>query len=89
MFLEISHCLLGQHGSRSSAKLPVELSGNMLQNLFLNLPPHSVRIYLFQELNVVRGNVAEVDAGARCEVDAGGRVVFRGRRVWRHRCGRG
>ena len=37
----------------------------------------------------MRGNVAEVDAGARCEVDAGGRVVFRGRRVWRHRCGRG
>ena len=37
-----SPCLLGQHGSCSSAQLPVELSENMLQNVFLNLPHHSV-----------------------------------------------
>ena len=34
--------MLGQHGSCSVAQLPVELSENMLQNIFLNLPPHSV-----------------------------------------------
>ena len=32
-------CLLWQHGSCSSAQPPVELSKNMLQNLFLDLPP--------------------------------------------------
>ena len=42
MFSGSSHCLLGQHGSCSSAQLPVELSENMLQNLFLNLPPQTV-----------------------------------------------
>ena len=43
MFSGSSPWLLGQHGSCSSAQLPVELSENMLQNLFLSLPPHSVR----------------------------------------------
>ena len=42
MFSESSPCWLGQHGSCSSAQLPVELSEIMLQNLFLNLLPHSV-----------------------------------------------
>ena len=42
MFSGNSPCLLGQHGSCSSAQLPVELSENMLQNLFLNLPPQTV-----------------------------------------------
>ena len=42
MFSRSSLCLLGQHGSCSSAQMPVELSGNMLQNLFLNLPPQTV-----------------------------------------------
>ena len=37
-------CLLGQHGSCSSAQLPLELSENMLQTLFLNLPPQTVLI---------------------------------------------
>ena len=37
-----SPCLLGQHGNCSSAQLPVELPENMLQNLFLNLPPQTV-----------------------------------------------
>ena len=34
--------MLGQHGSCSSAQLPVELSENMLPNLFHNLPPQTV-----------------------------------------------
>ena len=42
IFSGSSPCLLGQHGSCSSSQLPVDLSENMLQNLFLNLPPHSV-----------------------------------------------
>ena len=42
MFSRSSPCLLGQHGSCSSAQLPVELTENMLQNLFLNLPPQTV-----------------------------------------------
>ena len=42
MFFRSSPCLLGQHGSCSSAQLPVELSQNMLQNLFHNLLPHPV-----------------------------------------------
>ena len=43
-FLEVPLALIGQNGSCSSAQLPVELSDNMLQNLFLDLPPHSVEI---------------------------------------------
>ena len=43
MFSGSPPCLLGQHGSCSSAQLPVELSENMLQNLFLNLPPQTVQ----------------------------------------------
>ena len=43
MFSGSSPCLLGQHGSCSSAQLPVELVENMQQNLFLDLPPHSVQ----------------------------------------------
>ena len=39
--MEVHLALLGQRGSCSSAQLPVELSENLLQNLFLNLPPHS------------------------------------------------
>ena len=42
MFSGSSPSLLRQHGSCSSALLPVELSENMLQNLFLNLPPQTV-----------------------------------------------
>ena len=38
MFSGSSPCLPGQHGSCSSAQLPVELSENMLQNLLLNQP---------------------------------------------------
>ena len=44
MFSGSSPCLLGQHGSCSSAQLPVEFSENMLQNLFLNLPPQTVQV---------------------------------------------
>ena len=40
-------CLLGLHGSCSSAQLPVELSESMLQNIFLNLPPQTVQCYIF------------------------------------------
>ena len=39
MFSGSSPCLLGQHGSFSSAQLPVELVENMLQNLFLTCHP--------------------------------------------------
>ena len=42
MFSRSSLCFLGQHGTCSSAQLSVELSENMLQNLFLNLPPQTV-----------------------------------------------
>ena len=42
MFSGSLPCLLGQHGSFSSTKLPVELAENMLRNLFLNLPPQTV-----------------------------------------------
>ena len=41
-FLEVPIALLGQHGSCSSAQLPVELSENISLNLFLNLPPQTV-----------------------------------------------
>ena len=43
MFSGSPPCLLGQHGSCSSAQLPVELSENMLQNLFHNLLPQTVQ----------------------------------------------
>ena len=42
MFSGSYPCLLGQHGSCSSAQLPVELSENMLQHLLLNLPPQTI-----------------------------------------------
>ena len=42
MFSGSSPFLLRQHGSCSSAQLPVELSENMLQKRYLNLQPHSV-----------------------------------------------
>ena len=42
IFSGSSLCLLGQRGTCSSAQLSVELSENMSQNLFLNLPPHTV-----------------------------------------------
>ena len=46
---------LGQHGSCSSAQLPVELSENLLQNLFLNLPPRTVCIFqTLININIVR-----------------------------------
>ena len=50
MFSGSSPCLLGQHGSCSSAQLPVELSENMLQNLFHNLPPQTVCIRYIENL---------------------------------------
>ena len=42
MFSESSPCLLGQHGSSSTAQWPVELSENILQNLRNKLPPKTV-----------------------------------------------
>ena len=42
MFSGTSPCFLGQHGSCSSAQQPVELSGNILQNLFHNLTTQTV-----------------------------------------------
>ena len=42
MFSESFSCLLGQHGRCSSAQQPVELSENILQNLFYKLPTQSV-----------------------------------------------
>ena len=42
MFFKSSPCLLGQHGSCSSAKLLVGLSENMLLNLLLDLLPQTV-----------------------------------------------
>ena len=42
MFSERSPCLLGQHVSFSTAQGPVELSENILQNLFHNLTPQAV-----------------------------------------------
>ena len=45
MFSGSSPCLQGQHGSCSSAQLPVELSKYMLHNLFLNLPPQTVAVH--------------------------------------------
>ena len=48
MFSWSSPCLLGQHGSCSTAQLPVDLSENMLQNLFPNLPPQTVQSWALQ-----------------------------------------
>ena len=48
MFSESSPCLLGQHCSCSSAQLHVEVSEHILQNLFHNLPPQTVREFKFQ-----------------------------------------
>ena len=42
MISESSPCLLGQHGSCSTAQRPVELSENILQNLFNKLLPQTV-----------------------------------------------
>ena len=42
MFSGSSPCLLGQHGNCGSAQLPVELSEDMLQNLFHNPPPQTI-----------------------------------------------
>ena len=42
MFSESSPCLLGQHSICSTAQRPVELSENILQNLFHNLMPQTV-----------------------------------------------
>ena len=41
-FLESSPCLLGQHGSCSTAQLPGELSEHILQNLRNKLAPQTV-----------------------------------------------
>ena len=73
MFSESSPKLLGLHGSCSSAKLPVELSENILQNLLLNLPPQTVfKMYpsVFPSLEVVCG-LAEVDDGGCCGAGGG------------------
>ena len=41
-----SPCLLSQHGSCSTVQQPVEVSVNILQNLFHNLPPQTVCIQM-------------------------------------------
>ena len=86
MFSGSSPCLLGQHGSCSSAQLPVELSENMLQNLLLNLPPQTVGLFykrgalcipvgpLVAPLHVVDDDGAvhpKVDFVPRTDVDLG------------------
>ena len=43
MFSESSPCLLGQHGTCSTVQQPVELSENILQNIFHNRTPQTVR----------------------------------------------
>ena len=45
MFSVSSSCLLGQHGSCSTAQRPGELSENILQNLQKKLPPQTVEYY--------------------------------------------
>ena len=45
LFSERSPCLLGQHGSCSTAQRPGELSENILQNLFHKLPPQTVHLF--------------------------------------------
>ena len=42
-FLEVPLACLGSMAAASLVQLPVELSENMLQNLFLNLPPQTVQ----------------------------------------------
>ena len=42
MFSESSPSLLGQHCNCSTAQRPVELTENILQNLFHKLPPQTV-----------------------------------------------
>ena len=42
MFSESSPCLVGQHGSCSTAQQPVELLENISQNLCNKLPPQTV-----------------------------------------------
>ena len=46
MFSESFPCLLGQHGSCSTAQRPVELLKSILQHLFNNLPPQTVEFML-------------------------------------------
>ena len=72
-FLKVPPILLGQHGSNSTAKGPVELLENILQNLLLNLPPQTVfKMYpsVFPSLEVVCG-LAEVDDGGCCGAGGG------------------
>ena len=51
MFSESSPCLLGQHGSCSTAQRPVELSKNILKNIFHNLPPQTVHVHSIRVKN--------------------------------------
>ena len=44
MFSKSSPCSLGQYGSCSTAHQPAELSENISQNLFHNLPPQTLEI---------------------------------------------
>ena len=60
MFSGSSPCLLGQHGSCNSAQLPVELLENMLQNLFLNLPPQTVPLMVSCTLPVISQTSAKL-----------------------------
>ena len=60
MFSGSSPCLLGQHGSCNSAQLPVELLENMLQNLFLNLPPQTVPLMVSCALPVISQTPAKL-----------------------------
>ena len=49
MFSESFPCLLGQHGSCNPAQQAVELSENMVQNIFNKLPPQTVDVDTFQK----------------------------------------
>ena len=60
MFSGSSPCLLGQHGSCSSAQLTVKLSENMLQNLLHNLPPQTVASCEVQNPNYKPGDLEAV-----------------------------
>ena len=57
MFSESFPCLLGQHGSCSTAQMPGELSKNILQNLFHDLMNNPVCKFTQHKHRVIKFNI--------------------------------
>ena len=67
MFSGSPPCLLGQHGSCSSAQWSVKLLENMLQNIFLNLRPRLYIIVTNRLVHSVQGEGGPWEGGEAAE----------------------